>query len=226
MSRPKAFDVGQAVSDALEVFIAKGYEGATLSELTSAMGINASSLYAAFESKMGLFRQAMELYACRRGPILDKAISKAIAYDVAASLLRDYGDALTDPDMARGCLYVQGALSCSDDSLDIRQELADRRLAIEPVLAARFSKAIAEGDLPSTSDPQAIARYIATLLQGMAVQASGGTSREKLHAMVDMVLQCWPKAEGNRTEGNRVGRDRERSRQLRRASTSSRQRRG
>jgi len=221
MSRPKAFDVGQAVSDALEVFIAKGYEGATLSDLTSAMGINAPSLYAAFESKMGLFRQAMELYAHRRGPILDKAIGKATAYDVAASLLRDYADVLADPLTARGCLYVQGALSCSDDSLAIRQELADRRLAIEPVLMARFSEAIDEGDLPSASDPQAIARYIATLLQGMAVQASGGTSREKLHAMVDIVLQCWPTVEGNRGE-----RDRQRSRPLRRVSTSTRRRRG
>ena len=47
----------RAVLDrALEVFRRTGYEGASIADLTGAMGINAPSLYAAFGNKEALFR--------------------------------------------------------------------------------------------------------------------------------------------------------------------------
>ncbi|TIX24457.1 MAG: helix-turn-helix transcriptional regulator, partial [Mesorhizobium sp.] len=46
--RPRTFDRTAALRRAMEVFWAKGYEGASMSELTAAMGINSPSLYAAF----------------------------------------------------------------------------------------------------------------------------------------------------------------------------------
>jgi AcrR family transcriptional regulator len=44
------------------VFWARGYEGASLSELTEAMGITRPSLYACFGNKEALFRKALDLY--------------------------------------------------------------------------------------------------------------------------------------------------------------------
>ena len=64
--RTRQFEVDEALDRALEVFWARGYEGATLPELTQAMGINRPSLYAAFGNKQSLFRKAMERY--EQGP--------------------------------------------------------------------------------------------------------------------------------------------------------------
>jgi AcrR family transcriptional regulator len=55
--RPHAFDPGAALERAMHVFWAKGYEGASLSDLTRAMRINRPSLYAAFGNKEELFRK-------------------------------------------------------------------------------------------------------------------------------------------------------------------------
>jgi len=65
--RTRQFDVDEALDRALEVFWARGYEGATLPELTRAMGINRPSLYAAFGNKEQLFRKALERY--QTGPM-------------------------------------------------------------------------------------------------------------------------------------------------------------
>src|SRR5687768_2471443 len=64
--RPRAFDEQAALEAALGVFWRKGYEGASLSDLTEAMGINRPSLYAAFGNKEALFRRVLERYA--QGP--------------------------------------------------------------------------------------------------------------------------------------------------------------
>ena len=60
MGRPRAFDINGALDRALQVFWRKGYEGASLSDLTKAVGVNRPSLYAAFGDKRALFRKALD----------------------------------------------------------------------------------------------------------------------------------------------------------------------
>src|SRR5437870_1873268 len=62
MGRPRAFDIDKALDCALLIFWRKGYEGASLSDLTEAMGINRPSLYAAFGNKENLFRESLDRY--------------------------------------------------------------------------------------------------------------------------------------------------------------------
>lgn len=60
--RPRAFDRDTALQRAMDVFWVRGYEGASLAALTEAMEIRPPSLYAAFGSKEGLFREALAHY--------------------------------------------------------------------------------------------------------------------------------------------------------------------
>ena len=187
MARPKSFDESEAVEAALHVFLSRGYDGASIVELTRAMGISPPSLYATFGDKRGLFEHVMDRYAGHRSPLLLDALAEATAGDVVSRLLHNYADGLTDPRWPPGCLYVQAALSCSDSAEPVRTELTTRRMAIEPVLEERFDRARAEGDLARNANSADLARYCATLLQGMAIQAASGTSREDLHALADLV---------------------------------------
>lgn len=189
MARPKSFDVEEVVESALQVFLAKGYDGASIAELTAAMGINPPSLYATFGDKRGLFDRVMDRYAGRRSPLLVDALAQPTAQEVVSRLVHSYADGLTDPAWPPGCLYVQAALSCSDSARPVRDELVVRRLAIEPELQERFERAHQEGDLAASVDAADLARYCATLLQGMAIQAASGVSREDLHALADLVVR-------------------------------------
>ena len=190
--RPRSFDPDKALDRALKVFWKKGYEGASLPDLTRAMGINRPSLYAAFGNKEALFRKAVERYAQGPAGYAREALEQPTARQVVERLLRGgicVGAGKKNP---RGCLMVQGALSCGDSAQPARKELAARRSAAEAALRRRLERALREGDLPRDADPAALAKYVVTVMHGMAVQAAGGATRAELERVVDTALRAWP----------------------------------
>lgn len=192
--RPREFDIDEALRKALEEFWRKGYEGTSLSDLTQAMDINRPSLYAAFGSKEGLFRRALARYLEGPAAYVQESFAEPSARAVAERLLAGATNLLTDPDNPRGCLVVQGALVCgeSDDSVAIRRELTACRLAGHAALRERFERAVAEGDLPKDTDCGDLARYLLTVMHGMAVQATSGASRVELQRVTEMAMRAWP----------------------------------
>jgi AcrR family transcriptional regulator len=192
MGRPRAFDKDQALDQALHVFWEKGYEGTSIADLTEAMGINPPSLYAAFGNKEALFREALDRYEALRDAIMEEAFAAPSAREAMSRLLQGTADRLSDKDKPRGCLMVQGALSGGEECEAVKRDLAARRAGGEALIRERLKRAKREGDLPADADPAAIARFITTVLQGMAVQATGGAGRKELRAIADMALRAWP----------------------------------
>jgi len=69
-----------------------------------------------------------------------------------------------------------------------------RRAADHAALRRRLGRARAEGDLPPDADPDALAQFVTTFIDGIAVQASGGASRAQLRQAADIALRAWPAA--------------------------------
>ncbi len=192
IGRPREFDLDQALENALMVFWEKGYEGASMADLTKAMGITKPSLYAAFGNKEELFRKAFDSYVNGAAGYAKLALEHPTARAVVEHLLYGEVDAVTDPECPAGCLSINGALTGGVEAESIRRELLARRAAWEDDLRLRLKRAKAEGDLPATADVTVLARYVATMMQGIAVQAVGGTTRNDLKKIVEMVLMTWP----------------------------------
>jgi AcrR family transcriptional regulator len=192
MGRPRSFDVDEALDRAMHVFWHKGYEGTSLSDLTEAMGVNRPSLYAAFGGKESLFRKALDRYAEHPSSYVDEALEEPTARRVAEHMLEGALDLQTHPHTPLGCLFVQGALAVGEEAAPVRQEVTARRTAGESAIRERFERAIAEGDLPPGTDAAALARYIRTVVYGMAVQAADGASREELRKVAAIALKAWP----------------------------------
>jgi AcrR family transcriptional regulator len=190
--RPRAFDAGDALDCALRVFWKQGYEGTSMSDLTAAMGINRPSLYAAFGNKEQLFAKAVERYNSDRTCFMSKALGEPNARRVAEQLLRGVVDMLCDPTTPAGCLMVQGALCSSTGAEAVRQSLAAGRKEAQVAIRARLERAIAEGDIPRGSRADDLARYLSTVMNGLAVQASGGASRKELRSVAELALKAWP----------------------------------
>jgi AcrR family transcriptional regulator len=196
--RPRTFDADDALERAVEVFWRYGYEGASLHELTAAMGVNKPSLYAVFGSKEELFRRAVARYAEIDMAYARNALEEPTARDVIRTLLHDNVDALTQPGRPPGCLSVQGGVSCGPDNAGVAEFLAASRLAGEQALAGRLARAVDEGDLAATSDPTALARFVMTFSEGQAVHAAAGAQRDQLRQSADIALAAFDQAIGCR----------------------------
>ena len=188
--RTRQFDTDQALERALEVFWARGYEGATLPELTAAMGINRPSLYAAFGNKEQLFRKALDHYQTGPQSFLAEALKKPTARTMVKALFSGFVSNQCDTAKARGCMIVSGALACGADAEPVRRELARLRQAAVTVIRERLERAVQEGDLPKGSDCSTLARYIVTVLNGLAVQAVSGATEQDLRRVVAVAMQA------------------------------------
>ena len=192
VGRPRTFDVDEALEKALEVFWSKGYDGASLSDLTEAMGINKPSLYAAFGNKEQLFLKAIERYESRPCAYFYPALEQPTAYKVAESMLMGAATSMADRSHPHGCVVVQSALSCSEAAASVKEVLITKRREGEQNLCARLQRAQQEGDLPENTDPAVLARYLGTVIQGMAIQATNGATQDELLQVAQMTLQNFP----------------------------------
>lgn len=190
--RPREFCVDTALAAALRVFWSKGYEGASMADLTDAMGITKPSLYAAFGNKESLFRKALDLYETEKLQYTRVALDQPTARAVAEYFMRGALEAQTGCNEPKGCLGVISSVTCGSEAQAIKDAVIARRASSRAALLERFEQAKRDGDLPAHLDVAGLANYLFAILQGMAVQASSGASREDLEQVIDTSLAMWP----------------------------------
>ena len=128
------------------------------------------------------------------GPSIARRSASRRRAAVAERLLRGIADALGDPRNPRDAWRSRPRCPAGRTADPIRRELNARRAATEAAVRERFERAKAEGDLPADADPADLARYLATVTQGMAVQAAGGASRDDLRRVAELALRAWPES--------------------------------
>ncbi len=191
--RPRGFDREAALDTALHLFWQHGYDGVAISDLTTAIGIAAPSLYAAFGSKEELYRAALERYQQAGGPAGRLLPQEGTAYDAVATALRDAVRAVTQPGQPRGCLVSSGMLAYAPGAEGIAQEHRRLRAAMVTEFRRRITGGINAGELPKHTVAAALARFYVTVLQGLSVQARDGASAEDLDQVVQCALAAWPR---------------------------------
>lgn len=192
MGRHREFDVEKALDGVLCVFWRKGFEGASYTDLTEAAGVERPALYSAFGNKKAMFRKALDRYYERYMDYIPKALDLPTAGEAASHFLKETVDLNTRFPTHSGCLGINGMLAGSDDAEPVRQALIEFRAEGQRQFRERFERAKREGDLPETANPDALAVFILTVAQGVAVQAKAGTSRDVLHEVVGQALSTFP----------------------------------
>ena len=190
--RPREFDRTAALERAMELFWERGFEGTSMTDLTSAMGIGSTSLYAAFGSKDELFREAVEHYGLSAGAEIWAAVTAAdTAHGAVESYLMTTARAFTRGDCPTGCFVVLSALHVNGATEALRADLMDKREANTADLVEILSRGVENGEIPCTADISAIARFYVTVQQGMSIQARDGADRATLETIARSALAAW-----------------------------------
>ncbi|HEX7639595.1 MAG TPA: TetR/AcrR family transcriptional regulator, partial [Burkholderiaceae bacterium] len=191
--RPLSFDRDTALEAAMHVFWERGYEAASISDLTSAMGITPPSLYTAFGDKEQLFLEAIERYAMGYGSISERALrEEPTARGAIERWLVEAAKELTEPCHPKGCMVVMAATNCSAAAERVQATLARRRGDAIANVGRRIQGAIDDGELPADTDADELANFYAAVYQGMSLQAKDGATREGLLRTVRTAMRAWP----------------------------------
>ncbi|KUI39268.1 TetR/AcrR family transcriptional regulator [Mycobacterium sp. GA-2829] len=175
IGRPREFDPDQVEQAAMKLFWERGFDAVSISDVTAATGVNRRSIYAEFGSKENLFDRAFQRYLEGPSAYTAEALTRSTAREVAEAMV--HGAAETVSGDVHGCMTVGEAPG-----------LAEWRDATVHRLAERFDA----DDAFSHTDTLLLARWIAAVCQGIAIQARSGATREELHAVADLALTGWP----------------------------------
>jgi AcrR family transcriptional regulator len=167
----------------MRLFWRHGYEGVSIGDLTKAIGIAPPSLYAAFGSKAGLYRETLKRYEETLGSLDVTAISSATSLAEAVRLLLEGAvRAVTHPDRERGCMISSGIIACHPEHVARARDAASRREAMRKRIARALQP------FAGVDEARRMARHLAAVMQGISIQARDGVKPKELQQIVDEVV--------------------------------------
>ena len=192
--RPRSFDKDAALFKALEVFWRRGYEPASVTELCTAMGVNAPSLYAAFGSKSDLFLEAVTFYEERYWAAPARRFMEEKDFYLAVrNFFSEAAHILLSPDTPCGCMVVLAAVNISEQEEDVIRTVQQLRLATKDMFADKIRRAVKEGQLPEDTAVEPLAGAFNTFLEGMSLQVRNGLQAEELEELASYAVRMLPK---------------------------------
>jgi AcrR family transcriptional regulator len=202
IGRPREFDRDAALEAAMLVFWRKGFAAASMNDLCEAMDVRSPSLYAAFGGKEALYLEAIEHYVRTNGPpVWDRLEEGATARAGVEKLLLAATESLPESRTTpAGCMATLAAI-CDEWPATISDVVRKVRLEMLGRLRSRLEAAVAEGELPPSTDIDGLSRFYLGVFQGMAVQARDGANPEELRGLVAAAMAAWP---GGRADASSV----------------------
>ena len=171
------------------LFWERGYEGTSMADLTQAMGLNASSIYAAFGDKHALFQLAVNRYMEKRAQYAGKALEEPTLERFIRALFDNTVAFLTTPGHPARCMTLSGAVGCSADASPARDLMTEIRKENEAAIRERLLKARKSGELPKGINVNDYTRYLSSILAGLSIQAANGSTKGELKRTAKMALR-------------------------------------
>jgi AcrR family transcriptional regulator len=187
--RPISFDKDAALEAAMLLFWERGYEGTSMADLTHAMGLSPSSIYAAFGDKHALFSLAVKRYMDSRALYAKKALEKPTLEKVVRALFDSTVAFLTAPGHPPSCMTLAGAVGCSVDASPARDIMTEIRKQNEVAMRERFLQARKSGELSKDVNISDYTRYLSSILAGLSIQAANGSTKAELKRTSQMAIR-------------------------------------
>jgi AcrR family transcriptional regulator len=188
--RPREFDIDKALDHAIRVFRERGYNATSIGDLIDAMGLASGSIYKAFKDKRAVFLAAFDRYmSLRNDQIAGVARTEKPARQRLRDVLAFYVDSSRGIEGRRGCLVVGSAVELAIVDREVAMRVSNAIAGNEAFLAALIRQGQADRSIPGAVDPEATARVMVYLTQGMRVVGKAGRQPPDAAAVVEIAMK-------------------------------------
>ena len=188
LGRPKEFDRQEVLGKAMEVFWAKGYEGACVRELLKGMGINRGSMYDTFGDKRSLFLEAIGHYRQSvAGPLIETLDGAGSPLANIRKTLRKVADLATS-DGCHGCLVTNTTVEIAPQDSEVARAMKSALIAVEEAFRRALNRAVELGELSRKTHTRALARFLGNTLQGLVVLSKGKLGKQTRDDVIDVAM--------------------------------------
>ena len=188
MARPRSFDPDEALDLARDVFWQKGFQGASLDDITAATGLNKPSLYAAFGDKNALFLKVLDRYHARIVANAERILKEGpAARDAIERWLTSFVPFCSGIKGSRGCLSVNTAADGAADQKAVRKRIERFNRKLEQLLSNRLRADRAQ--FSEAFDPDAAAHAIMAIYLGLMVLAKDVPDAARVRATLNQAMK-------------------------------------
>lgn len=189
MPRPKTFREDECLDRALDLFRDRGYEGASISDLVRATGVNRYSLYETFGDKRGLFIAAYNKFQEKRVAFVASLLSQP---GPKLPLIRQYFETLTTSQSDKGpvsCFVTISAVSLANTDPEMAGHVLRYSLELQKAFVAALKEARDQGEIANDSDLDGMALSLINAGRGMRIMAPFEGFNETIAATIDATMQ-------------------------------------
>jgi len=193
VGRPREFNEEQVLDAVREVFWEKGFDGASLADLTLATGLHKGSLYKAFGDKKKLFLLTLQRYMDVTFAEMHEAASK---HDSPLDSLKAVLEQMTDTatghsDCPRGCMVINTIVEYSD-GMDEAKEIIDLsyQQRIE-FLSGLVEKSQQTSQIADPRSAELLAMMTLTFMAGLAAIVKGPIDSDQARLLINEFLKNW-----------------------------------
>lgn len=188
MGRPREFDIDKALDRAMGVFWQKGYEGASLQDLLSAMKIARGSLYKAFDDKHSIYLATLDHYDKTEVETGITFLSDPAAGD-GLSKIRTMLEGVKSDKTRRGCFMCNAAIDRASLDREVETRVSGMLHRLQDAIATALKQS-RRGSRWSEGRRSATAASILNTYMGLRVLARAGYSAKALQAIIDKTLDA------------------------------------
>jgi TetR/AcrR family transcriptional repressor of nem operon len=203
MARQKTFQRDDVVDRAIDVFMAKGYEGSTVNDLVGAAGLHPGSLYNAFGSKQGLYQAALERFDAMSP--FNQLLGMADTAPPRESIKRIL-QSVVDPDPngggVAGCLITFAAAEVGETKPEIADSLHQAFQRMENRLCRFIERGQRCGEFSSTQKPRELAQFLLSTIQGIQVMSKVTSNKRHLRAAAQVAFAALDQVNPSVEEGD------------------------
>ncbi|NHF60388.1 TetR/AcrR family transcriptional regulator [Flavobacteriaceae bacterium TP-CH-4] len=189
MPRIEEFDRESVLKNAMNVFWEKGYNGTSMQDLVDATGLNRSSLYNSFGSKLELYQDTLKHYQKETGGMFQKALVKAKnPLEAIRLIFESFLPEIISDEKSKGCYSMNCKAEMGNQDKNIRQWLLNTQEQSLQLFQNLIKSGQEQGIINKRLDCRTYAYYVFNTFQGFRMTGILVKDRTVLKGIIEQTI--------------------------------------